>query len=472
MMQPDFPVSIILRELERDDLLPAILFRTARKQCDADIETLARNQHAILPPERQQKLQDEIQSIIRKYSFEPEFITAYPQYSALLSTGVGAHHAGQLLIWRLLLEELMSRGMLRLMVATGTVAAGVDFPARTAVITAHSKRGAEGFSVLSPSEFQQMAGRAGRRGKDAVGMCIITPSKFSDARVLLEVSKRPPEPLKSSYFAAPSTVLNLLKYRNVDDLEFTVERSLGAFLNRRDASRLREEALVEQSDIEQLEDLKGEKRKKAEKRVRRKLRDADEIEKKQETSLAQSLNGLRTLGYVEGGSLTEKGYWAAELCTSLVLQLGESISEGLFDECALFELVGLVASIAGDPHRPYFKLKANPVKPELFRRMEGIVNRVKESYEGPGATDVAVLPDAALTVITWMDSESWGEFSGLLRLSGVADGDVARLVSQTADHLNQLTRLEKTHPVLAQSAKVGRSRLLRPPFSETLITTE
>jgi|694.fasta_scaffold05139_4 ATP-dependent RNA helicase HelY len=471
MMQGDFPVSIILRELEHDDLLPAILFRTARKQCDADIEALARNQHAILPLDRQERLTQEVKTIIQKYSFEPEFITAYPQYQALIATGVGAHHAGQLLIWRLLLEELMSRGMLRMMVATGTVAAGVDFPARTAVVTAHSKRGSEGFSVLSASEFQQMAGRAGRRGKDAVGVCLITPSKFSDARVLLEVSKRPPEPLKSAYFAAPSTVLNLLKYRNVDDLEFTVERSLGAFLNRRDASRLREEALIEQGEIEADGDLRGEKRKKAEKRVRRKLRDADEIEKKQETALALSLDGLRKLGYVEGGSLTEKGYWSAELCTSLVLQLAESLSDGLFDECALFELVGLVASIAGDPHRPYFKLKANPVKPELFKRLEAIVERVKESYQGPGASEIAVLPDAALTVITWMDSESWAEFSGLLRLSGVADGDVARLVSQTADHLNQITRLEKTHPVLAQSAKVGRARLLRPPFSESLITT-
>jgi hypothetical protein len=82
-----------------------------------------------------------------------------------------------------------------------------------------------------------------------------------------------------------------------------------------------------------------------------------------------------------------------------------------------------------------------------------------------------VLPDAALTVMTWMDSETWQEFSGLLRLSGVADGDVARLVSQTADHLNQLTRLEKTHPSLAQAAKVGRARLLRPPFAEALLPT-
>ena len=265
--------------------------------------------------------------------------------------------------------------------------------------------------------------------------------------------------------------MNLLRYRNVDDLQFTVERSLAAFLDRKNSSRLREEAITEQQNVESDRGLIGEKRKKAEKRVRRKLREADELEQKQETSLAQSLDGLRALGYVEGGSLTEKGYWAAELCTSLVLELAEAISDKLFDDCALFELVGLVASIAGDPHRPYFRLKANPIKQELFEQMSHVVARVKSKYQGPGSAEVLVLPDAALTVITWMDSETWQEFSGFLRLSGVADGDVARLVSQTADHLNQLTRLEKTHPILAQAAKVGRARLLRPPFAEALVAT-
>lgn len=472
-MYTEFPVHIILRELERDDLLPAILFRTARKQCDADVESLSRSEGALLPVAQQERIRGEIQRVIEKYNFEPSFITTYPQYESLIATGVGAHHAGQLLIWRLLLEELMSRGMLRLMVATGTVAAGVDFPARTAVVTAHSRRGSEGFSVLSAAELQQMAGRAGRRGKDAVGVCLITPSRFSDARVLLEVSKRPPEPLRSQYFAAPSTVLNLLKYRNVDDLEFTVERSLGSFLDRNAASKLRETALQEQQAVEDDPSLKGEKRKKAEKRVRRILREADELEKKQEVSLALSLDGLRALGYVEGGSLTEKGAWAAELCTSLVLELGEAIGNGLFDDCATFELVGLIGSIAGDPHRPYFRLKQNPIPPDRYAAMAAIVERVRSAYKGPGAnSEVAVLPDAALTVITWMDSETWAEFSGLLRLSGVADGDVARLVGQTADHLNQISRLEKTHPVLAQTARVARSRLLRPPFSETLLAVD
>lgn len=471
MVFTDFPVHVILRELERDDLLPAILFRTARRQCDADVEAVQRTPKLHLSLARQDVLKAEVNTVIQKYQFDESFITGYPQYQALIATGIGAHHAGQLLIWRLLLEELMSRGLLRLMVATGTVAAGVDFPARTAVVTAHSRRGAEGFSVLSPAEFQQMSGRAGRRGKDSVGVCVITPSRFSDARVLLEVSKRPPEPLRSQYFAAPSTVLNLLKYRNVDDLEYTVARSLGAFLDRNGASKLREEALTYQQSIED-NGFKGETRKKAEKRVRRLLREADELEQKQETSLAHSLDGLRALGFVEGGSLTEKGSWSAELCTSLVLELAESIASGLFDDIPMFELVGLIASLAGDPHRSYFKLKRNSISSESFDALQNIVQSIRDKYKGPGLADIAVLPDAALTVITWMDADSWPEFAGLLRLSGVADGDVARLIGQTADHLNQITRLEKTHPTLAQTAVVARNRLLRPPFSEALLAVE
>lgn len=67
----DFPVTTILRELERDGLLPAILFRTARKQCDADVDNLHRNEHAIMPAEQQQKLEAEVQIIIKNMDLSP-----------------------------------------------------------------------------------------------------------------------------------------------------------------------------------------------------------------------------------------------------------------------------------------------------------------------------------------------------------------------------------------------------------------
>jgi ATP-dependent RNA helicase HelY len=463
----EFPVTKVIAELERDNLLPAILFRTSRRQCDADLTALNRSRRGKLPEESQELIRKEVNAIIEKYQIPEEVIREHLHYQVLITVGVGAHHAGQLLAWRLLLEELMSRGLLRLMIATGTVAAGVDFPARSVVITAHSKRGSEGFNILTSSEFMQMAGRAGRRGKDAVGLCIVAPSPFSDARVIHEVAQRPPEPLRSAYFAAPSTVLNLLKFRNVDDLRFTVEKSLAAFLDKKSATALREEAEERMKEVKP--GMKEDQIRKIQKRGKRLFRDADLLEKRQVHLLDSSLEGLEHLGYIEGKALTEKGVWAAELCTSLVLELGEAVAEHVFDDLSIEEFAGLVGSIAGDPHRPYFNIKANPLRKELFQRMQDIVDRVRESYQNPFTNEVAVLPDAALTVITWMGAESWSDFAALLRLARVAEGDVARLVTQTADHLNQLSRLNETHPVLAEAATEARRRILRPPLSDTIV---
>jgi len=370
-------------------------------------------------------------------------------------------------MWRLLLEELMAEGSLRILVATGTVAAGVDFPARTVVITAHSKRGAEGFNDLSASEFQQMSGRAGRRGKDSVGFCVVAPAPFCDAREVLKIAKRPAEPLVSAYFPGASTVLNLLRYRNVDDLRFTTERSLAAFIDRREADLLRVEAktVIDESKIVG-EPNKDEKRiLKKQRRLREK---AIELEGRQRTLINQALTGLETLGYVENASLSPKGFWAANLCTSLVLELAEIIESKMIDEVSAEYLAAIVGSIAGDPHRKYLETKQCILKPEDEERLTDIIDRVF-SVNMPGKTEKPqVLPAGAYTVVRWMHTETWQEFRSLLVLTGVAEGDAARLITQTADHLNQLTRLSETHRQLAFRAEEAKRRILRPPLSEVI----
>jgi ATP-dependent RNA helicase HelY len=464
----EVPVFKILENLVNDSLLPALIFRTARKQCDADIERLAKSRSAQISKDAQENLVREVEAIALRYAIDIAVLTENPQYHALVTTACGAHHAGQLLAWRLLLEELMSRGLLRLMIATGTVAAGVDFPARTVVVSAHSKRGNDGFTVLAASEFQQMSGRAGRRGKDSVGICLVAPGMYCDARVIHEIAQRPPEPLRSVYFASPSSVLNLLKYRNVDDLRYTVDRSFGSFLDRKSALTMREAAAEESMHVE-AESMSSERKKKAQKRVRRMERDAQELQDRQKTALEVSLDGLAKLGYIERGGLTAKGFWAANLCTTLVLELAEAIADRLFDDLRVEELVGIVASIAGDPHRPYYSLAANPLKKDLYKKMNAVLQKVRDGYQSNSSSEIGVVPDAALTVITWMEAKSWNEFASLLRLGGVAEGDVARLITQTADHLNQITRLMDSHPLLAKAAMEGRRHLLRPPISDEFI---
>ncbi|RMD85856.1 MAG: hypothetical protein D6808_04490, partial [Candidatus Dadabacteria bacterium] len=471
-MYREYPATHIFVELKRDNLLPAILFRTSRKQCDNDIITLAKSRGCVLSPQEQLSLRKEVLKVIDKYKMDREIVFAHPQYPTLIQSGVGAHHAGQLLIWRLLLEELMSRGVLRLMVATGTVAAGVDFPARTVVITAHSRRGNDGFRLISASELQQMSGRAGRRGKDTVGFCIVAPSIYSDARVIAEVAKKPPEPLRSVYFASPSTVLNLLRYRSVDDLRYTVSKSLASFLDQKEADRLQKDAKQSEAELSTKKADPATQRR-IQKRIRRQLRSAEALRKRQLEILNRSLEGLERLGHLEEGKLTAKGYWAANLCTSLVLELAEAIDRGLFSNLMVEELAALVASISGTKHKTYLSIRQNPISKDLFKEMQKIIDDVKEAYEKPpGIQEVFLSIDAATTVVSWMEAESWLEFAGILRLAGVAEGDVARLVSQTADHLHQISRLYETHPELAACAEEARGRILRPPLSEVLAATQ
>lgn len=478
-MQGEFPISIILQELEADDLLPAILFRTARRLCDMDVEKIAKNPRSYLPRSKQEYIKDLIDKVIEKYNMDKDVVYNHPQYTAVIRTGIGAHHAGQLLVWRLVLEEIMSLGALRILVATGTVAAGVDFPARTVIVTAHSRRGNEGFQVIASSEFQQMSGRAGRRGKDSVGICLIAPSPFSDARVLAQVAKRPPEPLVSSYFASPSTVLNLLKHRSPEELAYTVSKSLAAFLDRKAANVMREQSkkianieqkieLVPEDDQEETSNKLSEKDKKTIKRAKRMLREADELEARQSNVLNISLKGLQALGHLVDGKLSAKGAWAAELRTSLVLELSEAISSELLFGLENLELISLVASISGDAYRHYFTLRKNPIKAEYYQKMAEAIGKVKESYEGSQfASEVQVQPDAALTVLTWCEAQDWKEYAGLLRLSGVTEGDAARLISQTADHLSQISRLTESHTELARQAEECRFLLMRPPVTDT-----
>jgi ATP-dependent RNA helicase HelY len=466
----EYPVRLILAQLERDSLIPAILFRSARKQCDLDIEFLASGRTTKLSQVHQDKIERAVDAVLVKYQFMAEVIRAHPQYAALVQTGAGAHHAGQLLQWRLLLEELMAQGLLRLLIATGTVAAGVDFPARSVVITSHSKRGSEGFRVLLPSELQQMAGRAGRRGKDAVGLCLVAPSLFCDARVIHEVANRPPEPLSSAYFAAPSTVLNLLKFRNVDDLSYTVARSLAAFLDRKTAKGLREEVMsIYSQSGDGGESLKETQKKRIEKRARRLEREADQLEGRQLSQLRQSLVGLESLKFIENGNLTIKGLWAAELCTSLVLELAEIIEAGLVDGVTSEKLVAIVASLSADPHRQYFSIKRSPLGSSEVRKLEEIVAKVRAAYDSPLTVELKVVPDAATAAVEWMYSTSWDEFVSLITLAGAAPGDISRLISQTADHLNQIGRLHRTHVSLAETAIAARKLLLRPPLTDSLV---
>ena len=120
----------------------------------------------------------------------------------------------------------MSAGLLDAIFATATVAAGVDFPARTVVLTVADARTANGWRQLTASELQQMTGRAGRRGRDNVGFVVAAPGLHQDPIRIAELLKARPDPLLSQFRATYTTLLNLLDaFGNFAQVREIAERS-------------------------------------------------------------------------------------------------------------------------------------------------------------------------------------------------------------------------------------------------------
>jgi superfamily II RNA helicase len=137
-------------------------------------------------------------------------VRGHRHWDTILRGGVASHHAGHIPAWKLVIEKLMSAGLLDAIFATATVAAGVDFPARSVVLTGADARTGSGWRPLSASELQQMTGRAGRRGRDNVGFVVAAPGLHQDPERIAQLLKAPPDPLVSQFRATYTTLLNLL----------------------------------------------------------------------------------------------------------------------------------------------------------------------------------------------------------------------------------------------------------------------
>jgi superfamily II RNA helicase len=153
-MPPSIHPVDLVTALRHKHLTPAIVFLTSRRACDEAMETF---DHAdlVLPPARQEA----IALALERITVQHPSIAEHPLIPIVKRMGVAAHHAGHLPSWKIAIEELMRQGHLDAVFATTTLAAGVDFPARTVVITQSSIRKSRDFTDLTIGEIQQLAGR-------------------------------------------------------------------------------------------------------------------------------------------------------------------------------------------------------------------------------------------------------------------------------------------------------------------------
>ena len=244
-MPPSIHPFDLVAALRHKHLTPAIVFLTSRRACDDAMQAIQRSQ-VTLPPQRQHA----ISLVLKELSTQYPSIAEHPLLQTVERYGVAAHHAGHLPSWKIAIEELMRQGYLDAVFATTTLAAGVDFPARTVVLTQSSVRKTREFTDLTISEVQQLAGRAGRRGKDFVGFAIVTPSPYIDLDVITKGLTGHPEPIDSQFVIAYAMVLNLLKAHPLDHIQGILARSFAQFqLNRRaEALEAKQDAVHKQME--------------------------------------------------------------------------------------------------------------------------------------------------------------------------------------------------------------------------------
>ena len=215
-------VKQIIQNLADNDMLPAIYFTFSRKKCDEQMEKcsgLGLNTR---------KEQEEIKAFIEEFIAENPHLYGNKHIEYLIQ-GVASHHAGLLPAWKNLVEKLFQKGLIKVVFATETLAAGINMPARSTVISSTSKRTDSGHRMLTANEFLQMSGRAGRRGMDEVGYVTVVGTPFQTPEEVAELVISDSNPLESKFSPSYSMVLNLLQRFNLEESKELILKSFGYY---------------------------------------------------------------------------------------------------------------------------------------------------------------------------------------------------------------------------------------------------
>lgn len=225
------PFGEMITVLRKYALLPAIFFLKSRADCDAALERCedGSGQNSAGRAGLNQRIDELTQGHLR--------LAAHRQVGHLRNAAVAAHHGGQLPAWKLVIEHLMTKGLLDAVFATSTVAAGVNFPARSIVLLNSDLYNGHEFLPLNATEFHQMTGRAGRRGKDHIGFAVAVPGKFMDLRLMAALFTARPEDVLSQIRVDFSMVLNLLLSHTPEQIKKIFQRSFATYLNLADQQK-------------------------------------------------------------------------------------------------------------------------------------------------------------------------------------------------------------------------------------------
>jgi ATP-dependent RNA helicase HelY len=421
------PFGDILRVLSKYRLLPAIFFLKSRADCDSALdlckENLSHNRT------RRDKRSQRIQELVARNSH----IARHRQLWHLEHLALGAHHSGQLPAWKLILETLMTEGLLDAVFATSTVAAGVNFPARTIVFLNSDRFNGREFMPLSPTEFHQMTGRAGRRGMDHIGFAMAIPGKFMDIRLAAKLMTSPPSDVSSQIKINFSMVLNLLLSHTPEQIEDLLEKSFATYI------------IIQRRKNRGLN------------------KPLDNDHKQLWQDFVRHLDFLKETGFTaKNGRLTADGIWASQLRVDQPLMIAEGFRCGIFPDNDPALLAAVTALFVNERESDEVIGKAFMPKAlvKTFSEVKKKLSPFSARMSKKGFETRPLILQPAATLYAWTIGVPWEK---VLSIAKMEEGDLAMLILRTADNLRHIRTLKDVFPEAADSSATAIDLIMRYP---------
>ena len=200
----------VIDELDRDGLLPAITFIFSRVGCEAAVGQLLAAGTRLIPEREGLRIRRHVEDRVESLADEDLSVLGYFDFVEGLSRGFAAHHAGMLPLFREIVEELFTATRIRAVFATETLALGINMPARTVVLEKLVKFNGEAHVDITPAEYTQLTGRAGRRGIDVEGHAVVQWARGVDPLAVGGLASTRTYPLRSSFRPTYNMAVNLV----------------------------------------------------------------------------------------------------------------------------------------------------------------------------------------------------------------------------------------------------------------------
>ncbi|OFE17553.1 RNA helicase [Humibacillus sp. DSM 29435] len=221
--------SEVIDRLERDGLLPAITFIFSRAGCDGAVGQLLGTGARLIDVAQGERNRRLVEERIQGLADEDLTVLGYWDFVDGISRGFAAHHAGMLPTFREIVEELFTEGHIRAVFATETLALGINMPARTVVLEKLVKFNGESHVDISPAEYTQLTGRAGRRGIDIEGHAVVLWNRGLDPAAVAGLASTRTYPLRSSFRPTYNMAVNLVGQFGRETARSILETSFAQF---------------------------------------------------------------------------------------------------------------------------------------------------------------------------------------------------------------------------------------------------